>query len=133
MAARVWSVSIIYKLLYQQHFCFTQEECQTHRDHVSISIVKIIWKNGSFRNRENLQYKRRTDSVLLSIESATIFTPSSTVIVRGIILLVSDQYLLKGCIIFIQSLQNNKALLYKVRKRASSSDLEIINRVMALF
>ena len=28
---------------------------------------KIIWKNGSFGNRENLQYKKTADSVLLRL------------------------------------------------------------------
>ena len=28
---------------------------------------RIIWKNGSFRNRENLQNKKTADSVLLSL------------------------------------------------------------------
>ena len=28
---------------------------------------KLIWKNGSFRNRENLLYKKTADSVLLSL------------------------------------------------------------------
>ena len=32
----------------------------------SVSL-KIIWKNGSFRNRENLQYYKTADSVLLSL------------------------------------------------------------------
>ena len=31
------------------------------------TILKIIWKNGSFRNRENLHYKKTADSVLLSL------------------------------------------------------------------
>ena len=30
-------------------------------------LDKIIWKNGSFRNRENLQYKKTAYSVLLSL------------------------------------------------------------------
>ena len=29
-------------------------------------FLKLIWKNGSFKNRENLQYKERAASVLLS-------------------------------------------------------------------
>ena len=29
--------------------------------------TEVIWKNGSFRNRENLKYKKTADSVLLSL------------------------------------------------------------------
>ena len=29
--------------------------------------TEIIWENGSIRNRENLQYKKPADSVLLSL------------------------------------------------------------------
>ena len=33
----------------------------------SKDLLKIIWKNGSFRNRENLQLKKTADSVLLNL------------------------------------------------------------------
>ena len=29
--------------------------------------IEIIWKNGSFRNRDNLQYKKTADSLILSL------------------------------------------------------------------
>ena len=32
-----------------------------------LNIDKYSWKNGSLRNRENLQYKKTADSVLLSL------------------------------------------------------------------
>ena len=32
-----------------------------------IFAIQIIWKNGPFRNRENLKYKKTADSVLLSL------------------------------------------------------------------
>ena len=74
--------------------------------HLSICLcnkyqnLTIIWKNASFRNRENLQYKKTSDSVLLSLfmrlmESATIFTPPSTGL-SGI--LISVVLLVLGCV-----------------------------------
>ena len=37
---------------------------------ILICLLKI-WKNGSFRNKENLQYKKTADSVLLSLVMRT--------------------------------------------------------------
>ena len=45
-------------------------EAQQHRLYIAKDIVckyNVIWKNGSFRNTENLQYKKTADSVLLSM------------------------------------------------------------------
>ena len=34
---------------------------------IELCSGKTIWRNGSFRNRENLQYKKTADSVLFSL------------------------------------------------------------------
>ena len=60
------------------------------------TYLKIIWKNGSFRNRENLLYKKTADSVLLSLfmrtnrEGNNSHAPSTGL--SGILLSVRTQY-----------------------------------------
>ena len=47
------------------------KELQNHcKGKITEDVLKIIWKNGSFRNRQNLLYKKTTDSVLLSVHES---------------------------------------------------------------
>ena len=60
--------------------------------YLTINSHKIIWKNGSFRNRENLQYKKNpADPVLLNLfmrtngkcnNSHVLFTQSTTYLLK---------------------------------------------------
>ena len=54
----------------------------------------IIWKNGSVRNRENLQYKKMADSVLLSLFMRTNGNCNNFVLFFYFVC-----YLLNGCML----------------------------------
>ena len=75
---------------------FKPSTALTGRAFIYIFAIQIIWKNGSFRNRENLQYKKTADSVLLSLFLRTngkcTNSHASSTGLSGILLSVRIQY-----------------------------------------